>query len=157
MAAPLQPRSVTTVAGLGLKRIPACTEPIGLIPSANRSVAGWMALENRRKNNLRSACGSKELDPLSRFPMGKAGVGMVPPTPRITFRSQPKPPARLHAAAPRQEGFAPLRDPPCPLDRCVPRWLSREHRRSTGKDQRMAATSALTFMTFSFGGTDIGT
>src|ERR1017187_5282537 len=110
MAAPLQPRSVTTVAGLGLKRIPACTEPIGLIPSANRSVAGWMALENMRKNNLRSACGSKELDPLSRFPMGKAGVGMVPPTPRHV-PCQPKPLARPMRRLPPQEGFAPLRDP----------------------------------------------
>ena len=38
----------------------------------------------------------------------------------------------------------------CPLDHSAPRWLSSEHARSPEKDQRMAATSALAFMIFSY-------
>jgi hypothetical protein len=59
----------------------------------------------RYQSPTQLACGSKEFIPHSRFPQGKAGSGMVPPTAQTT---------RL----PPQEGFqsaplkSPLRDPP---------------------------------------------
>jgi hypothetical protein len=103
-----------------------------------------------------TACGSKEFDPLSRFPQRKAGAGMVPPTPLHVPR-QPKPLARPMLRLPPQEGFQkrsaepPLRDPPGlasadvrpPDGRPVAKMIAR------GKELRMAATSSLTFTTFS--------
>jgi hypothetical protein len=52
----------------------------------------------------RIACGSKEFDPLSHFPEGKAGAGMVPPTLQLVLQLPPQ-------EGPTQ-GSAPLRDPP---------------------------------------------
>ena len=137
------------MAGLGLKRIPACTGPIGFIPSANRSLAGWMAPENMRKDEWKSACGSEDLDfPPSRFPRGETGAGMVPPTPRHV-PCQPKSLARPMRRLPPQEGFAPLRDPP--LVHIVLRTVTDQPKAwaEYGERAEDAATSALTFMTFS--------
>jgi hypothetical protein len=71
---------------------------------------------------------ARNLIPLSRFPQGQAGAGMVPPTRRTLRASQ----TRWHASMqplPPQEEFQtaplnpPLRDPPEGLSRCtVPRW-----------------------------------
>jgi hypothetical protein len=60
---------------------------------------------------------ARNLIPLSRFPQGKAGAGMVPPTPRTLRASQNRWPASMQRLPP-QEGFQsaplkpPLRDPP---------------------------------------------
>jgi len=71
----------------------------------------------RYPNPTKLACGSVEFDPLSRFPKGKAGAGMVPPTPGHVS-CQPTALSRSVHRLPPQEGFqsaplkSPLRDPP---------------------------------------------
>jgi hypothetical protein len=71
----------------------------------------------RYPKQTRIACGSKEFDPPSRFPPGKAGAGMVPPTPGHVS-CQPTALSRSVHRLPPQEGFqsaplkSPLRDPP---------------------------------------------
>jgi hypothetical protein len=108
------------------------------------------------------ACGSKEVNrPLSRFPLrGKAGAGGFPPR-RKHAASQQKTLARIDAAgSPHKRAAAPL---------CIPRshalgvfqnLCGEKNNRALGfkrpdrdgprkENLRMAATSSLTFMTFS--------
>jgi hypothetical protein len=72
-------------------------------------------MKNANRTDL--ACGSKESDPVSRFPR-ESRAGMLPPTPRTLIASK----KRLQSSLPRlppQEGFqnaplkSPLRDSPC--------------------------------------------
>jgi len=77
-------------------------------------------------------------------PRGKPGRGKVPPTPRHVPR-QLTTLARPMLRLPPQEGLSPpLRHPPTSLSRCP-----QARTIAPGKKLRVAATSALTFMTFS--------
>ena len=104
----------------------------------------------------RIACGSKESDPLSRFPRGKPGRGRFPPTPRTMPASQPRWQASMQRLPP-QEGFQsaplkpPLRHPPdwCHPLFCLPMVGLDVRDPERQKELKMAATSALTFTTFS--------
>ena len=101
-----------------------------------------------------SACGSKALErPLSRFPLrGKAGAGGFPPRRWHAVRQQ-KALAHIDAAAPPARGVSkrsaetPLAHPPDGRHRGRVQMVSRDLPRK--KNLRMAATSALTFTTFS--------
>ena len=103
----------------------------------------------------RMACGSKESDPPFPFPPGASRGGAGPPTRRTLRASQ----NRWHASMqplPPQEGFQtaplkpPLRDPPEGLSRCTAsRWPAGATIIARRKELGKAATSALTFMTFS--------
>lgn len=78
-------------------------------------------------NRTEFACGSKESDPLFPFPQGKAGAGMVPPTPRTMIASKKRWQSSLPPLPP-QEGFqnaplkSPLRDPPV-----LSPWVTSNH------------------------------
>ena len=102
------------------------------------------------------ACGSKESNPPFPFPPGESRGGVVPPTPLHVPR-QPKPLARPMLRLPPQEGFqgAPLNPPlarstglasaesSLPLVGPGTKMITRR------RESTRAATSALTFMTFS--------
>jgi hypothetical protein len=176
MAAPSNPGSARVAAGpgieIGLQHAPS---QLRLIKSADRSAAPvggalgfpepdlltdqcirfhrtpWRFVKSDYGNAMGTsnyenaiACGSKEFDPPFPFPQGESRGGMVPPTPLHVPR-QPKPLARPLLRLPPQEGYAPLRDPPLG----VSRWSAWSEADRTRKKIRMAATSSLTFMTFS--------
>jgi len=110
-----------------------------------------MEIERTMESGPICACGSKEFDPPFPFPpKGKAGAGMVPPTPGTLPASQPRWHASMHRLPP-QEGAAPLRNPPglTSLDVLPPPGRPGGELNACRKEKRMAATSALTFMTFS--------
>ena len=65
---------------------------------------GKQAERTRAVSSPESACGSKELGPLSRFPAGESRGGRVPPTP-------------ADRRLPPQEGCAPLCNPPLAVER----------------------------------------
>jgi hypothetical protein len=138
--------SPSPCAGLGLKSdVSMHRAHSGLTQSADRSAARWMepwecrtawpcsdqetnpmltpGTHNSRKGrssiryDTKKPAAARNFIPLSRFPRGKAGAGMVAPTPR-TLRASPN---RWHASLqrlPPQEGFQsaplnpPLRHPP---------------------------------------------
>jgi len=84
------------------------------------------------------ACGSKEFEPLSRFPKGKAGAGGCPPR-RKHAACQQKALARSDAAgSPHKRAAAPL---------CIPRMPSTGSRRSPqlGLQGRLIDRSRETF------------
>jgi hypothetical protein len=56
------------------------------------------------KTQTQSACGARNLIPLSRFPQGEAGAGMVPPTPGHVSCQQTALSRSVHRLPP-QEGF----------------------------------------------------
>src|SRR5215470_1095362 len=93
--------------------------------------------------------------PLSRFPLrGKAGAGGFPPRRGIDV-SQQKALAHIDAAAPPARGVSkrsaetPLAHPPDGHHRGRVQMVSLDLRDRAGEELRMAATSALTFTTFS--------
>ena len=92
--------------------------------------------------------------PLSRFPRGKAGAGGFPPR-RWHAACQQTALARIGAAAPPARGVSkrsaenPLAHPPDGYHRGRLQMVSLDLRDRAGEELRMAATSALTFTTFS--------
>ena len=119
----------------------------GVAPSSRDRQVRVMGREVYMAHETRKACGSKEVDlPLFRFPLrGQTGAGGFPPR-RMHAARQQKALARSDAAdSPHKRAAAPL-------------WIPRSHsgpfrnraaRIVRRKELRMAATSALTFMTFS--------
>jgi hypothetical protein len=107
----------------------------------------WRAY-NRRNLELPAA---RNLIPLPRFPQGESRGGES--SPHAAARAAPaKTAGTAQAAAPPARGASPpLRDPPIVLSRCVTSRCSAlsEGDCARGKELRMAATSALTFTTFS--------
>jgi hypothetical protein len=101
-----------SVMGLGLKRIPACTESLGLIQSAYRSPARVDGDREHANSERKSACGSKESDsPFPFPPRGKPGRGWFPPR-RVMFRASRQ---RWHGpcgGSPRKRA-----SPPCAIPR----------------------------------------
>ena len=93
------------------------------------------------------ACGSKEFEPPFPFPQrGKPGRGWFPPRRKHDAR-QPKALSRIDAAgSPHKRAAAPLCIP-CEHGFCIPNQCGKESIREM--KLRMAATSSLTFMTFS--------
>ncbi len=127
-------------------------------PSAAATSAGWVPLHRMLPGFARVFItirgpqvhrDSKESEPLSRFPQKGSRGGKFPP-PRCTS-AQPKPLARPMLRLPQQEGLPPLGYPPIGLSRCVASRCSAPSAGdcARGKELRMAATSALTFATFS--------
>ena len=102
------------------------------------------------------ACGSKEFDPPFPFPQGGSRGGDGSPHAAHDAR-QPNPLARIDAAAPPARGVSkrsaapPLRDPPdlASADVQPPAGWPGAKMIARGKELRKAATSSLTFTTFS--------
>lgn len=115
-----------------------------------------MAGRGHARRSTEIACGSKEFDPPFPFPPGESRGGDGSPHAAHAAR-QPNPLARIDAAAPPARGVS-KRSAETPLARSPrlappvyrrPRSTSILGDRSGGKELRMAATSALTFTTFS--------
>jgi hypothetical protein len=168
MAAPQQPRSVTIVADLGLKsdpnmhrahsgsfrvRIEARHEWVEsrIFPEADLrkdQCPGTMRM--RRVLRDRMACGSKESDPPFPFPPRESRGGDG--SPHAAARSAPaKTAGTAHAAAPPARGLRPLARSPSPTsaEARLPLVGPGGKMIARGKELRMAATSSLTFTTFS--------
>ena len=120
-----------------------------LLRDENRAMAYAVNKETREISTRISACGSKEFDPPFPFPQGESRGGDG--SPHAESRSAPaKIAGTARAAAPPARGPRPLaRSPAAALGLCRPSLVARKRTRDSGKGQRMAATSALTFMTFS--------
>ena len=117
-----RPISLVIVMERNMEEERAHSQPAACLPSAPH------------QRELPAAAGKSEL-PLSRFPLrGKAGAGGFPPR-RWHAARQQKALARIGAAAPPERATG-------PRPNCQPRSASE-------RKKRMAATSALTFTTFS--------
>ena len=116
---------------------------IGREDGQNSNIGKQRCAYNRRNIELPAAAWN--LIPLSRFPPGESRGGERFPPRRDTFRASQQ---RWHGpcgGSPRKRGLR----PPCAIPRPVSADVWKRERLRPGKKIRMAATSALTFTTFS--------